>query len=196
MSFLLWEVFLSRCLKSYGLSSVRLSVEGILGTDRLSTQKQERRDSTQRRRKNKKQKNSTREEMKRLMLRRKDFILFIIFSDQFVMSVGCLRRRRGGTGKQRKSDLSTSFLWPAGMWNAGVAFLKVFPVSHITGTVANQIKPHPRLFEGCMRFFPQNWINPRIHHLAAGLYNPSTVFHLRRLQINIFKLKLQSEFNL
>lgn len=41
MSFRLWEVFLSRCLKSYGLSSVRLSVEDILGTEHLSTQRKE-----------------------------------------------------------------------------------------------------------------------------------------------------------
>lgn len=38
MSFLLWEVFLSRCLKSYGFSFAWLLAESVLETERLSAQ--------------------------------------------------------------------------------------------------------------------------------------------------------------
>lgn len=92
MSFRLWEVFLSRCLKSYGLSSVRLSVEDILGTEHLSTQRKEktmkltrkdrgqsREKKTQTEKSRKKEmpwkiwtkQQTMREEMKRFMFRRK-----------------------------------------------------------------------------------------------------------------------------
>lgn len=107
----------------------------------------------------------------------KDFILFIVLSGQFVMSVGCLRL--WNIWEVICHHRSSDRLWcEMQVWR----FLKCRQ-PHIKQAAALTRSNLIKDVAGCVKSSTVGWVKTRIHFIAAGLYNPSAVFNLGCVQL-------------